>query len=67
MKLVVERYGMQIIPESATDEAYLEEVLGLKQGGDTVQLKRANAIGLRCWAYAETVKPLVRIDREGQG
>lgn len=57
MKLIVNRYGLQIIPESPTDEAYLEEVLGLKQDGDMVNLKRKNAIGLHCWAYAETVKP----------
>lgn len=58
MKLIVTRYSMQIVPEGDTDEAYLEEVLGMKNDGDFVMLKRKNAIGLHCWAYAETtVKP----------
>ena len=36
MKLVVERYHLRIIPESEVDEAYIEGVLGLRQGGDSV-------------------------------
>jgi hypothetical protein len=54
VKLVVRRYSLQIIPESPIDEAYLEECLGLTHSGDTVLLRRVNAGGLSCWAYAET-------------
>lgn len=45
---------MRIIPESPQDEAYLEEVLGLRKDGDGAFLVRKNASGLSCWAYAET-------------
>lgn len=57
MKLRVSRYSLEIIPENATDEAWLEEVLNLKEAGDTVPLRRVNAVGLSCWAYAEARKP----------
>lgn len=53
MKLIVNRYSMEIIPEGPTDEAYLEEVLGLKQDVNQVSAKRVNVIGLSCWAFLE--------------
>jgi len=53
MKLEVERYRIKIIPESEIDEAYLEEVLGLKKKEDTIKAKRVNAINMSCWAYLE--------------
>lgn len=54
MKLVVNRYSLEIIPESTIDEAYIEEVLGLKNSEDKIALVRKNAFGLRCIAYLET-------------
>ena len=54
MKLKVERHSIKIIPESETDEAYLEEVLGLHSPHDSkVTARRVNAIRLSCWAYLE--------------
>ena len=53
MKLTVNRYSIEIAPDNATDEAYIEEVLGLKKDGDTTLLIRKNAFGLRCIAYLE--------------
>lgn len=57
MELKVERYRLLIIPETPQDEAMLEEVFGLKKAGDSVEMKRVNAMGLSCWAYAEIDKP----------
>ena len=48
MKMVVERYGIKIVPENEIDEAYIEEVLGLEENQDTVPCRRNNAIGLGC-------------------
>lgn len=53
MTLKVERYRLLIIPDNDTDEAYLEEVIGLRKAKDTAPLVRVNAVGLHCWAYAE--------------
>ena len=54
MKLKVNRYGLMITPENETDEAYIEEVLGLRCAGDVVHLVRTNAVALSCIAYLET-------------
>ena len=56
MKLEVERQRMLIIPESEMEEAYLEAIYNLQDGGDKVEAKRVNAMGLHCWAYLE-IKP----------
>ena len=45
MRLKVNRYSLQITPENETDEAYIEEVLGLRNGGDVIHLVRDNAMG----------------------
>lgn len=60
MKLNIERYSLQIIPETPVDEAWLEEVLGLMKEGDSVPLVRVHPMDLSCWAYVEAkakVKP----------
>lgn len=61
MKLEVTRYGLKIVPENAQDEAYIEEVLGLRNLSDDVakppkrcELVRRNAIGLSRLAYIQT-------------
>ena len=54
MRLKVNRYSLQITPEDETDEAYIEEVLGLRKGGDVIHLVRDNAMGLSCIAHLET-------------
>lgn len=54
MRLKVNRYRLQITPENETDEAYIEEVLGLRNGGDVIHLVRDNAMGLSCIAHLET-------------
>ncbi|GAG94345.1 unnamed protein product [marine sediment metagenome] len=56
MKLKVNRYSIVIIPESETDEAYIEEVLGLKDANQQAVCKRVNAMGLSCIAYIEIKK-----------
>ena len=56
MELKVNRYSIQIIPENKTDEAYIEEVLGLKDPSQPVKCKRVNTIGLSCIAYLEISK-----------
>jgi hypothetical protein len=53
MKMQIERYRLLVVPENDTDEAYLEEVLGLRKAGDYAPMVRENAMGLGCWAYAE--------------
>ena len=55
MKTLVGRYGLRVVPETPQDEAWLEEVLGLRKAGDSIPLMRVNAIGLMCWAYAEAL------------
>ena len=57
MRLKVGRYSIQIIPDNETDVAYVEEVLGLKRGGDTCECKRENAISMNALAYVEISKP----------
>ena len=57
MKLIINRYTLQIVPESDLDSAYLETVMGLKHEGDSVPLTRRNAIGMSCWGYAEVKAP----------
>lgn len=51
MKIEIDRYSIKIKPENKQDEAYLEEVLGMKENGDKCECIRENAIGLRCIAY----------------
>ena len=55
MKLNIERYSLNIIPEDIKDEVFIEEVLGLKEGGDTIPLRRKDAFGFGSIAYLETV------------
>jgi hypothetical protein len=57
MELKINRYSLQIIPEDEVDEAYIEEVLGMKKAGDYVILKRVNSVGLSCIAYLNTELP----------
>ena len=61
MKLKVERYSMQIIPENKTEEAYLEEVYNLKKDGALALCKRVNCYSFSCWAYLE----IRRMEEEG--
>lgn len=51
MKLIVQRYQLEIIPENPTDEAYLEEVLLLSKNGDQAIASRQDASGLSCWGH----------------
>ena len=53
MKLNLERNRILLTPENEMEEAYLEEVFGLKEDGDEVRAKRVNAMDLDCWAYLE--------------
>ncbi len=59
MNLKVNRYNLKI--EDGTfwkdiNVAFIEEVLGLKNDGDSIRLVRKNASGLSCIAYLETMK-----------
>ena len=57
MKLVVNRYWLEIRPEDEVDEAYIEEVLGLKNGGDTIHLVRENCAAMSCLLGMRTLTP----------
>ena len=57
MRLEVARFSLRIIPESPQDAAYIEEVLGLKEGGQYIHLLRIDAMGLSALAYLETHTP----------
>jgi hypothetical protein len=54
MKFIVERYGIEIVPENKEDEAYIEDTLGLKKDFDSVPLVRQNAIGMSCMGLLTT-------------
>ncbi len=57
MKLKVHRHWLQIIPENETDEAYIEEVLGLRNDKDSVPLVRENAVNFSCMGSLRTETP----------
>lgn len=42
MKFKVHRRYFEIIPESLSDIAFIEDTLGLKKDGDYIKLKRRN-------------------------
>lgn len=46
MRMEVRRYGIAIIPENESDEAYIEEVLGMRGAGSQAVCIREDAIGL---------------------
>ena len=54
MKMEIGRYRITIYPENDLDVAYIEEVLGLKEDGDKIELVRKNIIGVSHIAYLET-------------
>jgi len=57
MRINLHRDSLDVIPDSLTDEVFLEMVLGLKKEGDTVQAKRVAPMGLPlAWAYLEIKK-----------
>lgn len=63
MKLEVTRYGLKIIPENAQDEAFIEEVLGLRNLSDDIgkphpkcELVRMNVFNTSKLAYIESKK-----------
>lgn len=54
MKFKVERYGIEVIPENREDEAYIEDTMGLKEGGDAILLVREDAVGMHCLTHLTT-------------
>ena len=56
MKMKINRHSIDIIPECEADEAYLEEVLGMKAHDAKALAHRVNAIGLSAWAYLRLEK-----------
>ncbi len=46
MKMEIKRNEIVIYPENPLDIAYIEEVLGLKEDGDSIELVRKDALGL---------------------
>jgi hypothetical protein len=67
MKLKISRSKLEIVPDRGMlpgdderDDAFIEEVLGLKKEGDYVHLVRRDAMGVSALAYLETK----RIDHE---
>ena len=54
MHLEVGRRKMKICSDNEIDEAYIEEVLGLRKEGDSIKLVRKNVTGMSWMAYLET-------------
>ncbi|MHA1342357.1 MAG: hypothetical protein ACTSQG_00090 [Promethearchaeota archaeon] len=46
MKLKVKRNCIHICADSEVEEAYIEEVLGMKEIGDFIKLKRVGSCGI---------------------
>lgn len=40
MKVKIYRKRIHIVPEGSMDEAYIEDTLGLKKGGDKLEITR---------------------------
>jgi hypothetical protein len=57
MNFEVERHGIRIIPQDKQDEAYIEDTLGLKHDGETIELHRVDAMGLGYIAFLTTERP----------
>ena len=58
MRFKVKRYCIEIVPENEQDEAYIEEVLGLRQRGECAVAMRRAPIGLEhALAYVEVYAP----------
>ena len=53
MRLKINRYSLCIVPEDIKDEVFIEEILHLKNGGDSIPCVRVNAMGLSCIAELE--------------
>lgn len=56
MKLDICKKSLILTPESEIEEAYIEEVLGLKEEGSTAQVIRRNIYGMSGIAYLEIKK-----------
>ena len=63
MKLEVKRHGLNIVPEGPIDEAYIEEVLKLKESGDSIKLVRYNAHALSSTSNTSSIAYL-KTERE---
>lgn len=59
----VMRRGIEVHPENAEDEAYIEDTVGLTLDGDGVLLKRKNVTGMRALGYLTTVDTQKDLDR----
>lgn len=55
MRFEIGRYSITVVPDSKQDVAYIEDTLGLKRGGQAIQLVRKDAFGLGSIAYLETM------------
>ncbi len=57
MKVEYKNHSIDIIPEDAKDEVYLESVLALHKNGDTAIAERIAPMGLdQAWAYLKIRK-----------
>lgn len=72
MRLVIGRENLTIYPEESTyqdsnqntlETAFIEDVLGLKEDGDFVFLKRKNVLGMSCLALLQTEKPREKVEK----
>lgn len=57
MDFKIERNRMVLTPQNVLDEAYIEEVLDLKEDGDYILLKRKNSISEQSIFELITEKP----------
>jgi hypothetical protein len=54
MRFNINRNGIEIVPESKIDEAYIEDTLGLKREGDAIPLVRQNVFSTHAIANLST-------------
>ncbi len=66
MKFKIGRYGIDVVPETDEDTAYIEDTLGLKKNGDWIPLMRKNAYNLSGMGLLETTRQeeVVRLEKK---
>lgn len=66
MRLIVERNGLKITGDNGflnpLEEAFIEEILGLQEDGDSIKLIRRNAAGLNCISHLETEEEELEVE-----
>ena len=67
MQLIIDRHRLRIVPETPQDEAFLEEVLGLKKAGDHAMATRVGALHVPEVWFCLEIMPVVKITTSAAG